>query len=178
MFDSAGKSLAQVLHGRGDLGYSRMVFCMVIATIGRSAESDSSSRFIGSWELVSYELRLASGTMLKPFGDHPIGRILYQKNGQMSAQLMRPAPTPFASTDPLQARPDEADRAWRDYIGYWGTFTVDPKARVVVHHIEGCWFPNWIGQKQIRSFRFSGDQLTLEADSPAWRATLIWRRID
>jgi hypothetical protein len=154
------------------------MFCMVIATIGRSAESDRSGRFIGSWELVSYELRLASGTVLKPFGDHPIGRILYHKNGQMSAQLMRPAPAPFASTDPLQARPDEADRAWRDYIGYWGTFTVDPKAWVVVHHIEGGWFPNWIGQKQIRSFRFSGDQLILEADSPAWHANLTWRRID
>jgi hypothetical protein len=96
----------------------------------------------------------------------------------MSAQFMRPAPAPFASTDPLEARPEEADRAWRGYIGYWGTFTVDPKARVVVHQIEGGWFPNWIGQKQIRSFRFSGDRLILEADSPAWHATLIWRRID
>jgi hypothetical protein len=150
---------------------------MVIATIGRSTGPDSSARFIGSWELVSYELRLASGAVLKPFGDHPTGRILYQENGQMSAQLMRPAPAPFASTDWLQARTEEADRAWRGYIGYWGTFTVDPKARVVAHHIEGGWFPNWVGQRQIRSFRFSGNQLTLEADSPAWHATLIWRKI-
>lgn len=157
---------------------SCILLCMVTPTIGRSAESEDSRRFTGSWELVSYELRLASGTVLKPFGEHPVGRILYQENGQMSAQLMRAEAAPFASADMLLARADEADRAWRDYIGYWGTFTVDPKARVVVHDIQGSWFPNWRGQKQIRSFRFSGDQLTLEADSPAWHAALIWRRID
>ncbi|MFL6443658.1 MAG: lipocalin-like domain-containing protein [Candidatus Sulfotelmatobacter sp.] len=45
-------------------------------------------------------------------------------------------------------------------MGYWGTFTVDSRAGIVIHHIEGGgWFPNWIGQKQIRSFRFSGDEL-------------------
>jgi hypothetical protein len=154
------------------------VLWFAIATAWGSAEPDNSGRFIGSWKLVSYELQLASGSVLKPFGDHPIGRILYERNGQMSAQLMRPQPTPFADTDPLKASQEEADRAWRSYIGYWGTFTVDTKAGVVIHQIEGGWFPNWMGQKQIRSFRFRGDELILEADSPAWRASLVWRRID
>jgi hypothetical protein len=96
----------------------------------------------------------------------------------MSAQLMRPASALFANADPLKATRDETDRAWRNYIGYWGTFSVDARAGTVVHRIEGGWFPNWIGQKQIRSFRFQGESLVLEADSPAWHATLIWRRID
>jgi len=143
-----------------------------------NAESDYLARFIGAWSLTSYELRLVAGTVSKPFGDHPIGRILYLKNGQMSAQLMSPEPVLFENADALEVSVEEADRAWRNYAGYWGTFTVDPEAEVVIHHIEGAWFPNWIGQKQIRSFRFSGDQLILEADSPAWHATLSWRRID
>jgi GNAT superfamily N-acetyltransferase len=138
---------------------------------------DSSAPFIGEWSLESYELRLASGAVSKPFGDHPIGRIIYTKNGQMSAQLMSPAPALFASADPEEATAAEAGRAWRDYVGYWGAFTVDPQAGVVTHHVEGGWFPNWIGQKQSRSFRFSGDQLILEADSPAWHATLTWLKL-
>lgn len=135
------------------------------------------ARFIGSWKLISYELSLPSGVVMTPFGDHPIGRLIYQKNGEMSAQLMRPAPSPFADSDALKATGEESDRAWRNYIGYWGKFTVDSRAREVVHQVEGSWFPNWIGQDQIRSFRFEQNRLVLEADSPAWHATLIWEKI-
>jgi hypothetical protein len=150
-----------------------------LAVVGLAcADSAIAAKFIGSWTLVSYELRLTSGVVTKPFGDHPIGRIIYQKSGQMSAQLMHPASGPFANTDPLKATNDETDRAWRNYIGYWGTFSVDPNGGTVIHRIEGGWFPNWIGQKQIRSFRFERDRLILEADSPAWHATLIWQRVD
>ena len=57
---------------------------------------------VGAWSLSSYELRLKpSGTITTPFGPHPVGRILYEANGQMSAQLMRPEMTAFASDDPL-----------------------------------------------------------------------------
>lgn len=92
---------------------------------------------------------------------------------------MDPATASFDSGDPLKATTKEAAAAWRKYIGYWGTYTVDSKAGVVTHQIEGSWLPNWIGQKQIRSFRFVEDRrLMLEADSAAWHATLIWQRID
>ena len=150
---------------------------ITVAAFGQPADAAVTSRFIGSWELVSYELRFPSGAITKPFGDRPVGRILYQSNGQMSAKLMRPAATPFVSGDPLNATTEETERAWRNYIGYWGTFRVDPKTGTVVHRIEGGWFPNWVGQQQTRSFRFERDTLVLEADTAAWHATLLWRRI-
>ena len=112
-------------------------------------------------------------------GEASVGRILYQAKGHMSAQLIAPSTASFDSNDPLRATSDEAVTAWRNYIGYWGTYSVDAKARTITHQIEGSWFPNWIGQKQIRSFRFMDNRrLMLEADSPAWHATLIWERID
>ena len=38
----------------------------------------------GAWSLSSYELRLkSSGKITTPFGPHPVGRILYEANGQM-----------------------------------------------------------------------------------------------
>jgi len=52
----------------------------------------------------------------------------------MSAQLMRPEMTAFASDDPLHATDEEAALAWRDYIGYWGTYTIDAKAGIITHH--------------------------------------------
>jgi hypothetical protein len=114
----------------------------------------------------------------KPLGDRPLGRILYLENGQMSAQVIASGLDPLAGADPDEATPEEAARAWRNYVGYWGTFTVDVEAGVVVHAIEGAWFPNWTGRKQVRHYCFSGNMLTLEADSPSWHATLIWHRIE
>lgn len=157
---------------------SLAALCLSIAMIANSRESDGAAQFAGAWKLISYDLRFPSGTVSKPFGEQPSGRILYQTNGQMSAQLMKPELGSFASADPLKATKDEAEGAWRNYIGYWGTYRVDAKAKVVVHRIEGGWLPNWVGQEQIRSFRFSGNQLILEADTTAWHATLVWQRID
>src|SRR3954453_16357796 len=157
----------------------RTLLCFAILASAQGADVPATKRLLGAWKLISYELRFPSGSVLKPFGEAPIGRILYQANGQMSAQLMGPGTSFFSSSDPLKATTDEAVTAWRNYIGYWGTYTVDKKAGVVTHHIEGSWFPNWIGQKQIRSFRFiENRRLMLEAGSPMWHATLIWRKLD
>jgi lipocalin-like protein len=157
--------------------FTKTVLVLVIAAVGGRAQFDASAGLIGSWKLISYELRLASGDLLKPFGDHPTGRVLYQRNGQMSAQLMDANTAAFTNADPLKSSKEETDRAWRNYIGYWGTFRVDTKKNVVVHHIEGCWFPNWIGTNQIRSFHFKGNNLILEADSPSWHSRLVWEKI-
>jgi hypothetical protein len=137
-----------------------------------------SAPFIGAWTLLSYELRLPSGVAEKPMGNRPLGRILYLENGQMSAQVMGSGSDPLANPDPEEATMEEASRAWQSYVGYWGTYTVDTAAGVVIHSVEGAWFPNWVGQEQVRHYRFSGDRLTLEADSPAWHATLVWQRIE
>jgi len=141
------------------------------------SHSSDSAPFVGSWTLLSYELRLPSGVIEKPLGDRPLGRILYLENGQMSAQVMASGIEPFADADSREATPEEAVHTWRNYVGYWGTFTVDAAAGVVIHAVEGAWFPNWIGQKQTRQYHFSGDTLTLEADSPDWHARLVWKRI-
>lgn len=90
----------------------------------------------------------------------------------MSAQLMRPEITAFASNDPLRASDQEASLAWRNYIGYWGTYTINVKAGIITHHIEGAWLTNWVGQDQTRAFHLSGDSLSLDADSLAWHAHL------
>ena len=90
---------------------------------------------------------------------------------------MRPDMTDFASNDPLRTSDQEAALAWRNYIGYWGTYTGTVKAGIITHHIEGAWLTNWIGQDQARAFHLSGDSLSLHANSPTWHAHLTWKRI-
>jgi hypothetical protein len=50
--------------------------------------------------------------------------------------------------------------------------------RVVVHHVEGCSFPNWIGTRQERHFHFDGpNPLALETQTSSGRAAVIWERV-
>jgi hypothetical protein len=139
---------------------------------------EDATLFIGSWTLLSYELRLPSGAVEKPMGERPRGRILYLKNGQMSAQVTASGLDSLVNEDSRDAAPEEAAHAWRNYVGYWGTYTVDAAAGLVIHTVEGAWFPNWVGQQQVRKYRLVGDRLTLEASSPIWHATLVWQRIE
>lgn len=137
----------------------------------------SNAPFLGSWGLVSFELFLPSGEVLKPYGDSPIGSILYQSGGRMSAQLCSDNPKRFVSDDDSQATVDELAEAWRAYFGYWGTYEIDAGKGVIMHRVEGCSFPNWIGTKQARHFRFDGpNRLTLEAQSASGRYKLIWQK--
>lgn len=141
-------------------------------------EQEHSRPLLGSWRLVSYEHVLPSGEVLRPFGDSPCGSIFYQADGHMSAQLSIGSPARFSSDDPLQAGAEEIAEAWHSYFGYWGSFEVNAGKNVVVHRVEGCSFPNWIGTEQVRHFRFDGpNRLVLETESPAGRYTVIWQKI-
>ena len=149
-------------------------------TIGPTDDGKPFELLLGSWGLVSFEHVLPSGEVLRPFGDSPLGSILYQADGRMSAQVSVGSPARFASEDPLRASAEEAANAWRTYFGYWGTFKVYAEKRVVVHRVEGSSFSNWIGTEQVRHFRFDGaNRLILETQSAAGHSTVIWqRRVD
>jgi Lipocalin-like domain len=140
-------------------------------------DRESFEQFVGSWGLLSFEQVLPSGEVLKPFGDSPLGSILYEAGGHMSAQISIGGPARFANEDPLRASAEEAAEAWRTYFGYWGSFKVYAEKRVVVHRIEGCSFSNWIGTEQVRHFCFDGaNRLILETQSAAGHFTVIWQR--
>jgi hypothetical protein len=139
-----------------------LVFALAWASL--AADKSVKERFVGTWNLVSYEVRMPSGELQYPFGSDPLGRISYDAAGHMSAQLMR------------RDRTQQASGTSSGYTGYYGTYVVDEKAGTVTHQVEGAWTPSWIGTKQVRYFKFEGDRLTLEADLRGGRGRLVWER--
>src|SRR5437016_12640519 len=112
-----------------------------------AAPSDVRQRFIGAWDLVSFELRTPSGQTTYPLGADPVGRISYDASGHMSGHMMRRGLAKFAGDTLESATPDDIIAAWRGYIGYFGRYEIDEKGRAVVHHVEGAWYPNYVGTK-------------------------------
>ena len=147
------------------------------------SEKPLRQQLVGAWALMSFvERDIEAGVENHPFGEHPLGLILYTPDGYVSAQLQRPERPPFADGDLLQATPEEYAAAGSSYIAYSGRFFIDEAKRSLSHEMAVSFFPNWLGQRQVRLVEVNGERLQLSTDGPQRfngvlkTATLTWRR--
>lgn len=129
---------------------------------------------IGDWRLISQIERNASGEEHFPRGEHPVGLLIYEASGRMAVQLMRREP----SGDLL-----DFSTALRQYLGYYGRYSVDTEHQIVTHHLEACSYLAWVGTDQARQFAISEDSRyltltsTLQVGEETVTRTLVWERI-
>jgi Lipocalin-like domain len=76
----------------------------------------------------------------------------------------------------------ERSEAMRTYLSYSGPFEVVADQGTVIHHIEVCSYPNWIGNAQVRSATLEGNMLTLRTKPMIFqgverRAEVLWERV-
>jgi hypothetical protein len=134
--------------------------CQTSGQSGGTSSAATTERFIGAWDLIEWRVTDGSGNVRYPYGEDARGQVTYSVDGRMSAHLMRPP------SDPADAPPQ--------YLSYWGTFSVDARARTVTHHVMGSDQANWIGSDQVRGFAFDGgDRLILSLGSNR----LTWVRV-
>ena len=123
--------------------------------------NDPAAPFIGAWRLVSSEFHMTGGEKAFPLGEHPQGLLIYDACGNVAAQLTRPDRRLLASGDQRDGTSEEIREAFEGYVAYFGSYTVDPEAGVVTHHVAGSLLPNWIGGSQTRFYEINEDTLTL-----------------
>lgn len=134
-------------------------------------------RLTGSWRIVSWHWYDASGAVSSPLGDDPVGLLIYDASGVVSAQLMRRNQPKFQDDDWLRATDEEKAMAWSGYFGYFGTYTIDEPAGTITHSIEGSWFPNLVGTEQVRRYSLDGNRLTLHAETPWGHVSIVWEKV-
>lgn len=118
-------------------------------------------KIIGCWKPESFVFDLGGGKTLYPFGGKPVGILIYDKSGYMSASVMKPARLNFGSGDQSVATYEELmDSA--NYIGYAGRYTI--KEREIIHDVEISYFPNWVGTSQKRFYSFREEKLILTTE--------------
>ena len=120
-------------------------------------------KFVGVWKLIPEGLKYSysDGEISYPFGLNVMGQIIYTSNNQMSAQLMNPDRKCFGSSVIKEVTSEEAVEAFKGYMGYYGTYELDEKQGVVIHHVRGSYFPNWVGQDLKRYYVLSDNKLIL-----------------
>ena len=143
-------------------------FCL---SIGQSAaQGDVAKRFVGTWRLASI---MQNGRMDLHRGPHPTGMIYYDAKGYMAVQIMPDRPRPkYAGASPT---PDEAKAAISGYTAYFGTYTIDERARTVTHHRTGDINPGPFGDF-VRRYEFASDDRLILRPVETTNA-LTWERI-
>ena len=156
-------------------------------------------RLIGTWRLISAESRSPDGEVTWPYGTEPLGYITYTAERRMAVVIMRGSP-PRVETADIFAGAAEALSRGHTFIAYTGTVDLEdvrpvetaapvdataggpPLSGTVVHHLDTCSYPNWIGTDQRRAFILDGDSLTLTTPpiargaAPA-TAVVVWERV-
>ncbi|MBI5947742.1 MAG: lipocalin-like domain-containing protein [Chloroflexi bacterium] len=119
-------------------------------------------RFLGAWELVSFESRLPDGSVVRPWGDDPVGIVIWDETGYGSAQL------------------GPRDPAAGPYVAYFGVLEAgDVAAGTMVTRVVAASAPR-LRSDQVREFRFlNDDEMTLSPPPGPDGAvsTLLWRRL-
>jgi hypothetical protein len=73
----------------------------------------------------------------------------------------------------VEASCDELRQIADGYLGYYGTFSLNEANKSVIHHVEACTLPAWIGTDQTRPYQFVGADLVLRSGS----SELVWERL-
>jgi hypothetical protein len=157
---------------------SCVVSCMALGPVscahgGGSANPSSEQILVGTWRIVLFE-DLDGETVTYPFGEKPSGFLMYAADGHMAALVTDPALPPCVppALRPYSRLPactvSQMQGILERSVVYWGTYSVDAAAGVVVHHVERDLTSGGAGTDQRRPFRLEGDRLVI-GDGKTWK---------
>ena len=125
------------------------------------------NKLVGAWRYVG--TRINGGNWDR--GANPKGMIYYGPHGEMAVQI---APDVRRTRAGAVMTPQEAVTAVKDYIAYFGTYTVDEQVGTVTHHRHDSLQPGDAGDL-VRKYEFADDRLVLRAPNSTLEVT--WERI-
>ena len=149
-----------------------------LSTGHASAEQSIAERFIGIWRLVSWEQRLADGTIRQ--APNSVGYIIYTDTGHMCYVGMNPNRPKWVSRTPSES---EAVSAITGLGAYCGTVEIHADDGFVLHRVEIERSPNNVGMLRKRWFTFEGlNRISLRVDEPELipplvESVLTWERV-
>ena len=135
------------------------------------------SSFIGTWTLVEWTRESDDEDVVYPYGEDAFGRIIYTEDGHMAAILMRRDRATIGNERVGELSAEDRAILGDGFFAYSGTFEVDPADKKVIHHVDSCTNPNWVGQDRTRTFEMVGnDRIVLRTTEVAPFSVLTWER--
>ncbi|MEK8015652.1 MAG: lipocalin-like domain-containing protein [Candidatus Parabeggiatoa sp.] len=136
------------------------------------------NQFIGTWRLLSCELKDDKGQVTYPFSPDAVGYIIYTETGYMSVNIMTTSNRiqfVNGNHDIAGGTTEEKIAAAETYFSYCGQYEI--RDNKVIHHVKASLFPNEVGTDLERLFEFKDNKLLLMASFLGQTAYLTWERV-
>jgi hypothetical protein len=118
-------------------------------------------QIIGTWRLITWENRDRSGKVTHPLGDDAVGYISYSDDGHVFVHIMTSNRKSFSTDGLFDVTPADCMAVHTSHISYCGPYEIS--GDTIIHRVEVCSYPNWIGSEQKRRARFKDGRLILSA---------------
>ena len=136
------------------------LFICLFAQPGIGAQGNT---LVGTWKLVSYQVEVqATGQKLPVMGDKPTGYVTFLPAGRVFFLLTGEGRKPAKSDQ-------ERARLLDTLVAYTGTYRIEGDTWTT--DVDVAWNPEWLGTKQMRSFKLEGDRLNVVTP---WRLMPNW----
>jgi lipocalin-like protein len=112
---------------------------------------------VGTWALKRYTNIDSHANAVEPFGNSPVGILIYTPDGLVSAQLMDPDRRWSHQEDWGDWTPEEYAVFARGYTSYCGRYEVDEIQSTVTHVPSVAFLPNLVNQRLLRRVEMIGN---------------------
>jgi Lipocalin-like domain len=124
------------------------------ATLAQEANAPAAG-LVGSWTLVTAE-RIDGPTPVPT--PQPRGLTIFDAAGHTIEIITRAGRKPYAAN---RLTPAEALEAFNTFGGFWGSYRLDEKDKLITYRPAGAVNPSLIGQDLARIYDLSGDRLVI-----------------
>lgn len=121
--------------------------------------SNQEEKIIGTWKLKKFELKnLTTGISSFPYGDTPVGILIFSKEKYMSVAIMSKDRSPFAIDSLQMGTVEEKTKAIDSFLSYAGIWRVEEDKIFV--NVAVSLLPNWTDKEHFRTFQLKDNHLT------------------
>jgi hypothetical protein len=149
----------------------------VPAAFGQDQSKSLKEQLGGTWSLTELQAITWNGDDRQPFGPAPKGRMIFDRNGNVTCVIVGADRSKFVMADRLSGTPAENKAAVHSTQAFYGTYSINEDNRTIVFHVERSSFPNWDGTFQMSEIKISGNKLHQTKAGPhsSW-GYAVWER--
>lgn len=137
-----------------------IIFILFFSVIyGQKPTIQIQNQLIGVWTLVLVENINEAGSKTKPYGDHPVGNLIFTDTNY-AIQILKTNRPKIVANDKDKATPEEYKALVQGNNSHFGTYIIDQDKKKITFNIKHAFYPNWEGTQQIRSYLLDHDTLT------------------
>ncbi|MEQ1798976.1 MAG: lipocalin-like domain-containing protein [Lacibacter sp.] len=137
-------------------------------------------QFAGTWSLIAVENTNADGSKTLPYGESPVGLLVFTNEGDYAIQILKSVRPKVAANDKNKATNDENAALVQGNNSHFGSYTVDLMKRTITFNVQTAFYPNWEGTVQVRSFTLEDNTLsyivTNTTNGGSITAKVVWKK--